>query len=62
MKYLNRTECECFFKNKSLFIYLTEGERVREHNYQGAAEGEGEAGSPLSRELNVGFDPRTPGS
>ena len=26
------------------------------------AEGEGEAGSPLSREPDVGLDPRTPGS
>jgi len=25
-------------------------------------EGEGEAGSPLSREPNVGLEPRTPGS
>jgi len=28
----------------------------------GAAEGEGEAGSPLSREPDTGLDPRTPGS
>ena len=26
------------------------------------AEGEGEAGSPLSSESDVGLDPRTPGS
>jgi len=28
----------------------------------GAAEGEGEADSPLSREPDMGLDPRTPGS
>ena len=48
-----------------LFIYLTEreGEREREHK-QGKqqAEGEREAGSLLSREPDMGLDPRTLGS
>ena len=46
---------------KIVFIYLTERERSRAG---GAAEGErvGEAGSPLSREPNVGLDHRTLGS
>ena len=39
------------------FIYLTE----REHK-QGQQQAEGEAGSPLSREPNMGLDPRTLGS
>jgi len=34
-------------------------ERVQENTSRGAAEGEGEAGSPLSREPDV---PRIPGS
>ena len=35
-------------------------EREREHTSKGGvAEGEGEADSPLSREPNVGLDPRT---
>ena len=38
-----------------LFIYLKE----REHKWRGEAEGEGEAGSSLSGEPNVGLDPRT---
>ena len=43
-----------FFKD---FIYLT---RERELAQAGvAAEGEGEAGSLLSRELDIGLDPRT---
>jgi len=45
-----------FFKD---YIYLFERERTRAG--QGGAEGEGEAGSPLSRELGPGLDPRTPG-
>ena len=32
------------------------------HKLWGAAEGEGEAGSPLSREPDAGLDPKTPGS
>ena len=44
-----------------LFIYLTEG-RERERVSTQQAEGEGEAGSQLSREPDVGFDPRTLGS
>ena len=39
------------------FIYLFE----REHEMGGGAKGE-EAGSPLSRELDVGLDPKTLGS
>ena len=42
------------------FIYLREREIVRDHE-QGK-QGEGEAGSPLSRKPTVGLDPRTPGS
>jgi len=35
----------------------------REHKQgEWQAEGEGEAGSPLNREPDVGLDPRTPGS
>ena len=37
-----------------LFIYLSE----RERKYK-QAEAEGEAGSPLSKEPDVGLDPRT---
>ena len=44
----------CFFK--VLFIYLTENERAQ---IGGTAEGEGEADSPLSREPNMGLNPRT---
>ena len=48
-----------FFFFKVLFIYLTQREpKQRERQ----AEGEGEAGSPLSREPEVGLDPRTLGS
>ena len=36
--------------------------RKRRHESGGGAEGEGEAGSPLSREPDAGLDPRTPGS
>jgi len=32
------------------------------HKQRGAAEGEGEAGPPLSRKPDAGLDPRTPGS
>ena len=32
------------------------------HEQEGGAEGEGEAGSQLSREPHVGLDPRTLGS
>ena len=35
---------------------------ISDMHKEGAAEGEGEADSPLSREPNVGLDPRTPGS
>ena len=38
-------------------------EREREHKQgEWQAEGEGDAGSPLSREPDAGFDPRTLGS
>jgi len=40
---------------------LTETEIVRAGT-QAAGVGEGEAGFPLSREPDVGLDPRTPGS
>ena len=42
-----------------MFIYLKQRERAQAG---GVAEGEGEAGSPPSRELNMGLDSRTPGS
>jgi len=45
-----------FFKD---FIYLSE--RWREHK-QGEQRAEGEAGSPPSKEPDVGLDPRTLGS
>ena len=48
-----------FFFFKILFIYLRESERAQAG---GPAEGEGEAGSPPSREPDVGLDPRTPRS
>ena len=53
--------CVHLFFFKTLFIYLTE--RAREHKQrEPQAEGEGEAGSPLSREPDVGLrsqDPET---
>ena len=54
-------------KNKNfLFIYfLQEMERKREHVFTCAQVGggaEGEADSMLSREPDVGLNPRTPGS
>ena len=43
------------------FIYLFDRESEREKaQVGGVAEGEGEADSPLSRESNVGFDPKIP--
>lgn len=47
----------------SLFIFIYSLSREREHK-QGKqqAEGEGVAGSPLSREPDLGLDPSTPGS
>ena len=45
-----------FLKILFFFIYLTE----RDHKQaERQAEGEGEAGSPLSREPDSGLDPRT---
>ena len=50
--------------NKVLFIYLFIYLRVRESadaqaGFGGGAEAEGEADSPLSKEPEVGLDPRT---
>ena len=51
------------FYFKIVFIYLREGERASEHRQtEGQAEAEGEAGSPPSKEPDVGLDPRTLGS
>ena len=47
----------CFFK--ILFICLTERQHKQEEQQ---AEGEGEAGCPLSREPDVGLHPGNPGS
>jgi len=45
------------------FIYLFDREReIARAGTQAGGVGEGEAGFPLSRDPNVGFDPRTPGS
>ena len=45
------------------FIYLFDRTRESEHKQrEWHAEGEGEAGSLLSREPNVGLNPRTLGS
>ena len=47
----------CFIL-KILFIYLLENACKREHKQaEQQTEGEGEAGSPLSREPNVGLGP-----
>ena len=43
------------------YLFDTEKETAREGT-QAEGVGEGEAGSPLSREPNVGLDPRTLGS
>ena len=43
------------------FIYLTERDTEREGTQAGGV-GEGEAGFPLSKEPDVGLDPRTLGS
>lgn len=45
---------------KISFIYLRV--RVRGHEQEGGVEGEGKADSPLSRESDVGLNPRTLGS
>lgn len=50
-----------FFFLKILLIYLREGEKERMSQGGGAA-GKGEAGSPPSKEPNVGLDPSTLGS
>ena len=49
---------------KTLFIYLRERARVRESTRGEGAEGEGEAGSPLSKrpDINVELNLGTPGS
>lgn len=43
------------------FIYLTQRDTVREGTQAGQV-AEGEAGFPLSRDPDVGLDPRIPGS
>ena len=49
-----------FFK---VFIYSFDREREKECTEAGeAVEGEGEAGSPLSQEPDVGLNPKTQGS
>ena len=50
--------CFLFFVLR-FYIYLTERKRAQA---EGAAEGEGEAGSPLSRESDMKLDPKTQGS
>ena len=47
-----------FFYFKILFTYLRDTDSIREHRWGG----EGEAGSPLSRETDAGLDPRSLGS
>ena len=44
---------------KKYFVYLFDTERAQ---VGGGAEGEGEAGSPLSREPHMGLNPRILGS
>ena len=51
-----------WFFFKILFIYLRKSEQERERARVHKPGGEGEAGSLLSRELNVGLNPRTLGS
>ena len=52
-----------FFFLKILFIYQRERGGESEHRQtEWQAEAEGEAGSPPSKEPNVGLDPRTLGS
>ena len=41
------------------FLYLGERERLRERMSRVGSDGEGEADSPLSRELDMGLHPRT---
>ena len=41
---------------------MRENKQEKEHKQEGGAEVEGAAGSWLSREPNVGLNPRTPGS
>ena len=50
-----------FFFYDYLFIYLTERVAAREGTQAGGV-GEREAGFPLSREPNMGLNPRTLGS
>ena len=53
----------CFFNFFKDFIYLFDTEREREKTQgEWQAEGEGQAGSPPSREPHVGLNPRSPGS
>ena len=65
---MHATSMFAFYKSESVHtyhdffkkIYLFERERAQMEGR--GAEGDGEAGSLLSRELNLGLDPRTPGS
>ena len=50
-----------FFFLNILFIYLTGRKPLREETQAGGV-GEGESGFPMSREPDVGLDPRTLGS
>ena len=51
-----------FFFLKKDFISILERERESAQVEEGEAEREGEADFPLSREPDVGLNPRTPGS
>ena len=51
----------CLVGNFFRRFYLFDTERDRQRAQAGGV-GEGEAGSPLSREPNMGLDSRTPGS
>ena len=44
---------------KKIYIFEREKEKVQARE---AAEGEEKAGSPLGMELDIGINPRTPGS
>ena len=48
----------CLFLFRILFIYLTEKEQEKAQAGS-EAEVEGEAGFPMSRDADVGLDPRT---
>lgn len=48
-----------FFKKKVYYLFIWERERKHWAVEGGGTEGEGEADFPLSKESNVGLDPRT---